>query len=127
MLRRTLCLAICLFMAPTSAVNSWSTETLDALVADQEPLPAADPMGLIVKALDHFNQLEVKGYRAILLKQERIADKLQPREEIELFVRTKPYSVFMHWLKGQRKAETAMYVDGQNGGQMLIHPAGLAG
>jgi hypothetical protein len=114
-------------MGPTRAETLWSPETLDTLAADQEPLPAADPVDLLTKSLDHYKQREIKGYRAILLKQERIADKLQPREEIELFIREQPYSVFMHWLKGARRADTALYVEGENSGEMLIHPSGLAG
>jgi hypothetical protein len=127
MFRRILCLALCLVMGPTGAETLSAPETLDTLSADQEPLPAADPVDFIIKALDHYKQGDIKSYRSILLKQERIGDKLQPREEIELFVREKPYSVFMHWQKGARRADTALYVKGENNGEMLIHPAGLAG
>jgi hypothetical protein len=33
----------------------------------------------------------------------------------------------MHWLRGQRKAESSLYVEGENGGKMLAKPAGAAG
>ena len=69
----------------------------------------------------------IRGYRLIMHKQERIGTVLQPSEEIEVYFREKPHSVFMHWLRGQRKAESVLYVDGENGGQMLAKPTGIGG
>ena len=33
----------------------------------------------------------------------------------------------MRWLKGQRKANAALYVEGENNNMMLANPTGLAG
>jgi hypothetical protein len=93
----------------------------------QEPLPTGDVIAFLEKCLQRYDQQKIKGYRVILLKQERIGGKVQPSEEIECFYRAKPYSVFMHWLRGQRKAESSLYVEGENGGKMLAKPSGLAG
>jgi hypothetical protein len=79
------------------------------------------------KCVQRYEQQGILGYSVILHKQERIGGKLQASEDIECCYREKPYSVFMHWVRGQRKAESSLYVDGENGGKMLAKPAGLAG
>jgi len=60
-------------------------------------------------------------------KRERIDGKLNDAEEIEVSFRDKPHSVFMHWVKGAGRAVSALYVEGENGGKMLIRPNGLGG
>jgi hypothetical protein len=127
MFRRILCVILCLSIGPIHAETTWSAESLDALTTDQEALPDPDPVNFLVKCTERYKDDHIKNYRSILLKQETIDKKLQPREEIEFLYRDQPYSVFMHWLKGQRKADTALYVRGENSDQLLIHPAGLAG
>ena len=95
--------------------------------AAPEPLPTGDVMTFLEKCVQRYEQQGIQGYTVILHKQERIGGKLQASEEIESYYREKPYSVFMHWLRGQRKAESSLYVEGENGGKMLAKPAGLAG
>jgi hypothetical protein len=58
-------------------------------------------------------------------KQESINGKLQKPEEIKVYFREHPYSVYMQWLKGARKAERALYVEGENDGMMLARPYGF--
>jgi len=93
----------------------------------QEPLPTGDVVTFLEKCVQRYEQQEIQGYSVILHKQERIDGKLQPSEDIDCFYRDKPHSVFMHWLRGQRKAESSLYVEGENGGKMLAKPAGVAG
>jgi hypothetical protein len=93
----------------------------------EEPLPAADPVDFLQKCLDRFDQQNIHGYTLNFLKQERLAGKLQEREEIEVAFRSHPFSVFMHWLRGNKRADKVVYVQGENGGMMLAHPTGLAG
>ncbi len=93
----------------------------------REPLPEKDSLTFLEKALQRYDERGIKGYTAILHKQERIGGELKPSEEIEIFYREQPHSVLMRWLKGQRKADSALYVEGENDGMMLAHPAGLAG
>lgn len=95
--------------------------------AVSEPLPEPDPLAFLEKALARFDEKDIRGYTAILRKQERIQNELKPSEEIDIAVRTQPHSVFMRWLKGERKAISALYVEGENDGQMLAKPTGLAG
>jgi hypothetical protein len=70
-----------------------------------------------------------------MLKQERLAGKLQPPELIAVSFREKPFSVLLRWIEGARLANAALYVEGENQesvkgtsrAMMLVHPAGLAG
>lgn len=107
--------------APSGAEPPQSTS------AAQEPLPTGDVITFLEKCVQRYDQLGIQGYSCILHKQERIGGKLYPSEDIESFYREKPYSVFMHWLRGQRKAESSLYVEGENDGKMLAKPAGVAG
>jgi hypothetical protein len=87
-----------------------------------DELAQHEPVQFLTKGLQQYRQ-EVRGYRCILRKQERINGKLQPREIIEVCFREKPHSVYFHWLEGARKADRALYVDGENGGKMLARPS----
>jgi Protein of unknown function (DUF1571) len=79
------------------------------------------------KCLERYDQQDIRGYRLIMQKQERIGGRLHPLEVIEVFFRAHPHSVFMHWLKGARRAENLLYVEGENDGKILVHPTGLIG
>jgi hypothetical protein len=92
-----------------------------------EPLPAKDPVDFLKKCLERYQEEKISGYTSQLHKQERIQGRLQPSEEIEVYFREHPYSVLMHWLKGQKLADSALYVEGKNDGKLLVHPSGLAG
>jgi hypothetical protein len=92
----------------------------------QEPLPAPDPIAFLEKCVERHENEGIQGYTALMLKQERIGQKLQPSEEIQIFHREKPRSTFMRWLRGQRRAAAVLYVEGENKGMMLVHPTGLA-
>ena len=92
-----------------------------------EPLPEPDPVAFLEKCLEHYDQQHIQGYRAILHKQERIDGQLEPPEEIEIWYRAHPRSVFMHWLRGARRADSILYVEGENGSKILVHPSGLIG
>jgi hypothetical protein len=117
---RSICLLLCLLVV--SKVNGAQPTS-----SDQEPLPTGDVVTFLEKCIQRYEQQGIQGYSVTLHKQERIGGKLQPSEEIESYYREKPYSVFMHWLRGQRKAECSLYVEGENGGKMLAKPAGIAG
>jgi hypothetical protein len=102
--------------------------------AGLEKLAAKDPVAFLETCLRR-NQREVKGYTCAMQKQERLGDKLQAKEIIALTCREKPLSVLLRWQEGQRLADAALYVDGENQekhknglkSMMLVHPAGLAG
>jgi Protein of unknown function (DUF1571) len=89
---------------------------------DMERLAQEDPVAFLQRCLGHYDQ-NVRGYRLLMHKQERIGGKLQPREIIEVCFREPPFSVRLHWREGARLAEQALYVDGANDGKMLVRPA----
>jgi hypothetical protein len=119
-------LPICLFLSPEQREVTAAARALAAMAGFQEPLPEGDEIAFLEKCIDHYDHDGIRGYAALMLKQERIGERLQPSEEIEIFYRASPHSVFMHWRRGQRRAEAALYVEGQNNGMMLVHPTGLA-
>jgi hypothetical protein len=90
---------------------------------EMEQLVKKDPVAYLAKCLDRYRR-EVKGYHAIMQKQERISGRLQPKETIEVFFRENPHSVCLRWIEGARKAERALYVEGENNGKMLARPSG---
>jgi hypothetical protein len=102
--------------------------------AGLEKLAAKDPVAFMETCLRRY-QREVKGYTCTMQKQERLGDKLQAKELLTLTCREKPLSVFLRWQEGQRLADAALYVEGENQekhknglkSMMLVHPAGLAG
>jgi hypothetical protein len=97
---------------------------------DLETVAKKDPVAFLEHCLRKY-QREVKGYRCVMQKQERLDGKLLPSEEIEVTFRQDPYSALLRWKKGARLADSALYVEGENTekdkSQMLVHPAGIAG
>src|SRR5437016_5257176 len=91
-------------------------------VSDSKP-ETGDPITFLEKCLEHYDR-QVKGYRLVMYKQEKIAGRLQPSEEIEVHFKEKPFSVHFQWRKGARLADCALYVEGENQGKMLARPAG---
>jgi hypothetical protein len=90
--------------------------------AEMERLARTRSVEFLEQCLRYYDR-NVKGYNAVLQKQERLDGKLQPSEVIEVAFRERPFSVSMHWLQGARRAEAVTYVAGENGGNMLVRPA----
>jgi hypothetical protein len=93
--------------------------------ATMERLARTDPVAFLENCLRRY-QREVRTYRAILHKQERIDGKLRRSEELEVTCREKPFSVLLVWLKNPGRAERVLYVQGENDNQLLVRPTGLA-
>jgi hypothetical protein len=127
MYRLFICLPLCLLMAPARPELVAMVELPDPDPGLQKPLPNKDPVVFLQMCLDRYQEQKITGYTCILEKQERIGDRLEPREVIDAAFRAKPYSVFMHWKQGARRAESALYVEGENDNKMLVHPTGIAG
>jgi hypothetical protein len=92
--------------------------------AGMEKLARKDPVAFLEDCVRRYRR-EVKGYHCIMQKQERIGGRLNPREVIEVDFRQKPFSVYLRWIEGARQAASAVYVQGENDGQMLVYPKGL--
>src|SRR5260370_1107069 len=128
MRRLLMCLPLCFLL---NSCNSSSTD-----ISDEEPTAAVlpkvaddgkalpkeaamvrlartDPIAFLENCIRRYDR-EVKGYRCILVKQERIKDKLQPTEEVACDFQEKPFSVRMIWKKGAGEAARVLYVKGEN-------------
>lgn len=90
--------------------------------AEMQRLARTRPVEFLAQCLRHYDR-NVKGYTAVLRKQERLDGKLQRSEVIEVAFRGRPFSVYMHWLEGARRADAMVYVAGENDGNMLVRPA----
>lgn len=136
MLRLLICLPLCLLMAPSPPEPS--TAAKGAAYADtvnddaSNPLPSTlqmerlakdDPIAFLENCLRRY-QRNVKGYTCTFKKQERIGDRVQKTETIDVAFREEPYSVLFRWVEGARLAERALYVEGENDGMMLARPEG---
>jgi hypothetical protein len=93
----------------------------DSLSMDH--LAQDDPISFLESCLQRY-QRDVRGYHLTMQKQERLNGKLQPKEVIDVYFREKPHSVYMRWIEGARKAERALFVEGENNGKMLARPNG---
>jgi hypothetical protein len=134
MRRILLCLPLCLVMGSDRPQFQQVAEKPPKVKDDGAPLPKAEDLARLVKdspltmfenCLKRYDR-EVKGYRAILQKQEFIDGKLYPTEVIEVCFREQPHSVYMAWKEGTRRAERVLYVKGENKDKMLCRPAGKA-
>jgi hypothetical protein len=115
-----------LLLAPDYPLRPADLEISAELADAKEPLPVADSLAFLEKCQERYREHGPRTYRATLLKQERVGGELRPREEIEVAYRESPRSVYMHWRRGQNKADSLVYVEGQNNGEMLVKPAGVA-
>jgi hypothetical protein len=94
-----------------------------ATPAQMERLAQVDPLAFLENCLRRYRR-EVKGYRMVMYKQERIEGSVKPAEVIDVAVREEPYSVFMQWREGARNAERVLWVNGENEDQLLARPNG---
>ena len=69
---------------------------------------------------------QIQDYSAVMVKRERISGKLNDEQYMFIKVRHRPLSVYMYFLKPDSlQGQEAIYVEGQNDGKLLGHPAGL--
>jgi hypothetical protein len=136
MYRTILCLPLCLALEATPPPRTPPPPALVlAAVADDgaalpdadrlERLAKTDPIAFMEACVRRYER-EVKGYRAILKKRERLSGKLQSAEVIAVLFREDPFSVVLDWKEGTRLAKRTLYVKGENRDKLLVKPAGLA-
>jgi outer membrane lipoprotein-sorting protein len=130
-LRFVLLAGICLAASPAAPVPARTVieterlpyfDTSGALPSQKqfEKLATTDAIATL-KASIIRAQREVRGYRAIFLKQERMGGTLHPAEEIAVAFREEPFATLMLWKKGSRMfAEGTLYAVGENDGKMLV-------
>jgi uncharacterized protein DUF1571 len=107
-------------------VQSLSADDSPSNASDMTNLARNDPLAFLQNCLKQYEK-NVRGYQVTMQKQERLQGRLQNREVIEVAFREQPFSVFMRWLEGAKKADRVVFVAGENEGMMLAHPSGVAG
>jgi hypothetical protein len=124
-------LLLALDAPPPKTVRDQNSPLKARKVEDKVPLPdnatmerlaRTDPVAFLENCLRRYDR-EVRGYTATMVKQERIKGDLRPTEVVEVSFQEKPFSVLMSWRKGAGRALRTLYVEGQNGGQLLVVPA----
>ena len=107
---------------PLRVIGQERSKALDDLAKNK-------PVEFLEASLDKYDK-EVKGYRLLFLKQERVKDKLRPAEKIIIHFREEPFSVHFHWLEGIELARATMYVKGANDDKLVVRtnlPGGFRG
>lgn len=66
---------------------------------------------------------QISDYSATFTLRERVAGELTEKQQIDLRVRHKPFSVHMKWVDEGREA---IFVEGQNNNKLVVKPGGLA-
>lgn len=90
----------------------------------QAPAPVERVGQLIADARANFAR--VHDYTGTLVRQERIADKLQPEQFIDFKIRQQPYSVYLRWASPKHLAgQEAIYVDGKNNNEIRAKGTGV--
>ena len=84
-------------------------------------------MNLLLLERGHRKLSRIPDYTATFVKRERINGVLGESQTMQLKVRHKPFSVYMKWLKGGDEDRELLYVEGQNGGKMLVRIGGVKG
>lgn len=84
-----------------------------------ESLAKTDPIAFLRASLLRYRK-EIHGYRATLVKQERLHGRLGPAETIAVAFRENPFSVLLTWKSAPAgMADRGLYVAGQNDGKTL--------
>jgi hypothetical protein len=129
-----ICMGLCFLLIPDRApVASSSQPITHSWVDDGQSLPdiatfaelAKTDAVLFLEASLRRQTRDIQSYSGVLVKQERIKDKLKDTEVIDFWFREKPYSVLMKWQSGSkllRDASATLYVENENNGKVLIVP-----
>ena len=96
----------------------WSLFTVYCLLSP----PALAEQGELFGLLERMEQsyARVRDYTAVFHKRERIDGDWQP-EEVSFLKFQKPFKVYIRWVSGPPEGREALYVEGANGSQVLVH------
>ncbi len=82
------------------------------------------PLKLVQEAKEAY--ASVRSYQCIFIKRDYIDGKLQPHQFIFMKVRTRPFSVYMRWLK-PRAGREVLYAPHRYGPKIIAHEVGVKG
>jgi len=96
-------------------------------VTEYVRLAKTDSLALLQLAKAKYDA-SVHDYTATFVRQERDnKGRLAPAETMFCKFRRAPFNVFLHWRKGARRIDKALYAPAFLGPDILVHPTGLAG
>ncbi len=115
--------------APPMAISAGST-SLGASGSSQSSGIVTGRLAMLMNVLllkEGRSRIEAfPAYSALMHKQERINGDLSELQTMDLKLRHEPFSVYMKWRNFDPGREV-IYVDGENSGNMLVHPGGWKG
>lgn len=82
----------------------------ETALAVHTELASHDPQALIDLGYARY-QRDIREYRCVLVKQERLDDGLTAAQQIEVRYRESPHTVYMLWQKNADQAKRALYMD----------------
>jgi hypothetical protein len=88
-----------------------------------EQLARERPVEFVEKCLLHY-RANVHAYRLTMYKQERIGSKLEAPEVMQVAFREHPFSVFLKWDSGARRADRSLYIAGEPDDKIRVRPTG---
>jgi hypothetical protein len=87
------------------------TPAADVIPTGDEALARREPLAFLEQCLRRYRE-EVRDYRAVFSKQERIDGDLRALQRANVRVRAEPLSVDMEFFENVREAKRALYVAG---------------
>ncbi len=67
---------------------------------------------------------DYSAYRCTFVRQEVIDGDAYEDQTIDCVYMAEPFSVRMHWIENPSRADTIVYIENENDGQLLIKPSG---
>ena len=112
---------------PSQAGENAQLRVADRSLPQSNPVSEHPLMPAIRWAYQGLQDMQkIVDYSAIMVKRERVNGKLGDPEYSFVKIRHKPFSVYMYFLEpASVKGQEVIYVEGQNGGKMWAHPAGI--
>jgi len=83
----------------------------------------SSPETLVATSLSIVERLGT--YRVRMVKRERIGGSLRPRQEIDLFVRERPFAVRLHYVAGPARGRVVVYDPRAREEELRVHDGGL--
>jgi hypothetical protein len=87
---------------------------------------STDPIGLLEEGV-RLHQEHLQDYEGTFSFRRPEDRGLGELVVCRFKFRAEPFSVALQWIQGASRIDRVLYVKGQNGNQMMVHPTGLAG
>jgi hypothetical protein len=105
-----------------SIVSAPTTSAPEEEAPDPPPDPAkAEIASLVASARKRLDGLA--NYRVRMIRQERVGEALQPKEEVLLSVRREPKAIRLEWPEGPHKGREVLYSATETRGMMQVKMA----